>query len=388
VPRGFAGAKLKFKDVTMIPLLQFPRVQFEFGAVKALPAELAALGVQRPLLVTDQGVVRCGVFETVRGAMPAGANLVVFDRIPENPTIAGVEEALAVYRAEARDGVVAVGGGSVIDSAKAVALLATHPGSLADYFGRPERVTHAVAPLLAIPTTAGTGSEASRGAGIHPTATSRSRSIGAPYLVPKVAICDPELTMTLPAPLTAATGLDALTHCVEGYMSTLANPPVDAIALAGIRRVATHVERATAEPRNRDARWQMMMAALEGGMSLAKGAGPGHAIANTLGDRGLHHGALVTLAMPAVLRLLERHVPDKVRLVGEAMGAAPGQSAADALAALSRRVGLPANVGALGYPAGDLDEMAADAAQSFFNLRSPYRPTEAEFKTMIAEILG
>jgi 4-hydroxybutyrate dehydrogenase len=175
---------------------------------------------------------------------------------------------------------------------------------------------------------------------------------------------------------------------VEGYMSTLANPPVDAIALAGIRRVATHVERATAEPRNRDARWQMMMAALEGGMSLAKGAGPGHAIANTLGDRGLHHGALVTLAMPAVLRLLERHVPDKVRLVGEAMGAAPGQSAADALAALSRRVGLPANVGALGYPAGDLDEMAADAAQSFFNLRSPYRPTEAEFKTMIAEILG
>lgn len=372
----------------MIPMLHFPRVQFEFGAVKTLPDELAALGVRRPLFLTDQGLVACGVFETVRRAMPAGTNVAVFDRIPENPTIAGVEAALAAYRDGERDGVVAVGGGSVIDSGKAVALLATHPGTLRDYFGRPEKVTPAVAPLVAIPTTSGTGSEASRGAGIHPTATARAHSIGSPYLVPKVAICDPELTLSLPAHLTAGTGLDALTHCVEGYLSTFASPPADAIALAGIRRVATHVERAVADGKNRDARWQMMMAALEGGMSLSKGAGPGHAIANTLGDRGLHHGMLVTIALPAVMRLLEPHVPDKMRDIAAATGAKPGQSAADALAALTQRVGLPATIRGLGYAGGDLDEMAEDAASSFFNGRSPYRPTVAEYKAMLTEILG
>lgn len=371
----------------MIPMLQFPRVLFEFGAVKALPDESAAAGVRRPLLLTDPGLVASGVYETVRRALRQNA-FAEFTAIPENPTIDGVELALAVYRGEGCDGVVAVGGGSVIDSAKAVALMATHPGVLGDYFGRPEKVTAAVAPLIAIPTTAGTGSEASRGAGIHPTPSARSRSVGSPYLVPKVAICDPDLTASLPPHLTAGTGMDALTHCIEGYLSTFVSPPADASALAGIRRVGTWVERAVHDGRNKEARWNMMMAALEGGISLSKGAGPGHAIANTLGDRGLHHGTLVTLAMPAVLRLLERHAPDKVGHVAQAMGARPGESAADAVAALSRRVGLPENVRALGYPPGDLDEMAADAAASFFNLRSPYRPTAADFKTMIGEILG
>src|SRR5258708_2327466 len=369
----------------MIPMLQLPRVQFDFGAVKGLPDELAALGVGRPLLLTDKGLAASDVFGRVRAALGNRTDAAVFDAVPENPTIAGVARALALYRAERCDGVVAVGGGSVIDSSKAVALLATHPGSIEDYFGRPEKVTAAVAPLVAIPTTAGTGSEASRGAGIHPTATSRSRSIGSPYLVPKVAICDPELTIGLPPRLTAGTGMDALTHCIEGYLSVFVSPPVDAVALGGVRRVVAHVERAVNDGKDRDARWQMMMAALEGGISLSKGAGPAHAIANTLGDRGLHHGTLVTLCMPAVLRALEPHAGEKMRQLADAMGA---RNAANAVEALSRKVGLPANIKALGYPAGDLDEMAEDAAQSFFNLRSPYRPTTAEYKDMISEIIG
>ena len=371
----------------MIPMLQFPRVLFDFGAVKALPQELKALGIQRPLLLTDRGLAASGVYDVVRRTLRRNA-FAEFTAIPENPTVDGVDQAMAVYRGEACDGIVAVGGGSVIDSAKAVAVLATHPGVLADYFGQPEKIGAAVAPLIAIPTTAGTGSEASRGAGIHPTATARSRSIGSPNIVPKVAICDPDLTMSLPVHLTAGTGMDALTHCIEGYLSTFVSPPADASALAGIRRVAAWIERAVAEGGHREARWHMMMAALEGGISLSKGAGPAHAIANTLGDRGLHHGTLVTLAMPTVLRLLERHEPQKVDHIAQAMGARAGESAADAVAALSRRVGLPASVGALGYPGGDLDEMAADAAASFFNLRSPYRPSVADFKAMIGEILG
>ena len=371
----------------MIPILQLPRVQFDFGAVKALPDELAALGVERPLVLTDERLAKLEMFARVYATLAKSAS-VLFTGIPENPTVAGVEAAVAIYHDERCDGVVAVGGGSVIDSGKAVALMATHPGKLADYFGKPEKVTSGVAPLIAIPTTAGTGSEASRGAGIHPTATSRARSIGSPYLVPKVAICDPDLTMSLPAHLTAGTGMDALTHCVEGYLSTFVSPPVDAIALHGVRRVATYVGCAVADGTDREARWQMMMAALEGGISLQKGAGPAHALANTLGDRGLHHGALVTLCMPAVMRTLERHAPEKMRDLAEALGAPSGQSAADAVEELSRKVGLPRNVGALGYGQGNLDEMAEDAAQSFFNLRSPYKPTISEYKDMLRQVLG
>ena len=369
----------------MIPILQLPRVQFDFGAVKVLPDELAALDVKRPLVLTDSGLATTDVFGRVRAALGNKSGYIVYDKIPENPTIDGVNAAVALYRAERCDGVVAVGGGSVIDSAKAVALLATHPGTIEEYFGKPEKVTSAVAPLVAIPTTAGTGSEASRGAGIHPTATARSRSIGSPYLVPKVAICDPELTLGLPARLTAGTGMDALTHCIEGFMSTMVNPPVDAVALAGVRRVFAHVERAVNDGQDRDARWQMMMAALEGGIALAKGAGPAHAISNTLGDRGLHHGTLVTLCMPAVMRALEPHAPEKMRQLADAMGA---PNAADAVEALSRKVGLPPNIKALGYPEGDLDEMAQDAAASFFNLRSRYRPSAAEYKDMLRQIIG
>ena len=178
-----------------------------------------------------------------------------------------------------------------------------------------------MAPLIAIPTTAGTGSEASRGAGIHADAASRGSGLNGYHIVPKVAICDPELTLTLPARLTAGTGMDALSHCVEGYLATPLNPPTDAIALDGVTRVFGHIERAVSHGDDRDARWQLMMAALEGGMSLGKGLGAGHALANTFGDRGFHHGTLVTLALPTVLRLLERHVPEKIAALAAAMGA-------------------------------------------------------------------
>ena len=369
----------------LFPMIQFPRVHFDFGAVKELAEELANLKVARPLFVTDQGLVKCGTFARVRDALPPSNQAAVFDEVPENPTIAGVDRAIALYRAERCDGVVAVGGGSVIDSAKAVAVLAGHAGPLKDFLGHPEKITASVAPLIAIPTTAGTGSEASRGAGIHPNATSRGSGLNGYHIVPKVAICDPELTLTLPPRLTAGTGMDALSHCVEGFLATPLNPPTDAIALDGVTRVFAHIERAVEDGGDRDARWQMMMAALEGGMSLGKGLGAGHALANTFSDRGLHHGTLVTLALPTVLRLLERRVPEKIAALAAAMGA---KNAADAIETMNARVGLPKNLRALGYPAGDLDEMAQDAAQSWFNARSPYRPNVEEYKAMIRTVLG
>jgi len=369
----------------MNPFLQFPRIHFEYGAIAALAEELAVLGVTRPLIVTDRNLVACGIFAKVRDALAGAASHALCDEIPENPTIAGVERAVEIYRGQHCDGVVALGGGSVIDSAKAVAVVARQGQPVAHYLGHPERIAPAVAPLVAIPTTAGTGSEASRGAGIHPDAKSRGMSLGSVHIVPKAAICDPELTMTLPPRLTAGTGMDALSHCVEGFLATPLNPPTDAIALDGVKRVFAHIERAVSHGNDRDARWQMMMAALEGGMSLGKGLGAGHALANTFSDRGLHHGTLVTLALPTVLRLLERRVPEKIAALAAAMGA---KNAADAIETMNARVGLPKNLRALGYPAGDLDEMAQDAAQSWFNARSPYRPNVEEYKAMIRTVLG
>ena len=228
--------------------LVYPKVQFDFGAIRLLPQELEVLGVKRPLFITDKGLVQAGVFAAVRRAMGAD-ELAVFDETPENPTIAGVERATSAYKAGKCDGIVAVGGGSVIDTAKAVAVLATHEGSISDYFGHPEKIRPDTAPLVAVPTTAGTGSEASRGAGIHRDAQSRGHGINSPYIVPAVAICDPELTFSLPTRLTAATGMDALGHAVENFFAKSGNPVGRRHRARRRARVFAHIERATTTAR-------------------------------------------------------------------------------------------------------------------------------------------
>jgi len=372
----------------MIPLLKFPKVQFGFGAIEALPAELAELGISRPLCITDQGLIQCGVFSTVRRSMSEETKVAVFDDTPENPTVEGAERALTAYCKGECDGIVAVGGGSVIDTAKAVSLLSSHPKPLAYYHDHPEKITSSTARLVAVPTTAGTGSEASRGAGIHPDSKSRSAGVSSEYLVPKVAICDPNLTLSLPPELTAATGMDALSHCVEGFLAKSVNPIVDAIALDGVRRVFAYLERAVADGGDREARWQMMMAALEGGISISKGLGPAHALGNTFGDRGFRHGILVTMALPSVLHLMEKYAGEKMDRLAEAMGLRSGEAVPDAIKAFNARLDLPASLRKMGYPDGDRDEMAGDAANSFFNAWTPHLPTLAEYEALIKEIMG
>jgi 4-hydroxybutyrate dehydrogenase len=369
-------------------LMQFPRVHLDFGAVKALPTELAALGITRPLLLTDQGLVKCGVVARVLDTVRGKNDIIVFDEVPENPTVAGVERAYEIYSRENCDGVVALGCGSVIDTAKAVAVLGGHPGPITNYMGKPDTITSKVAPLIVLPTTAGTGSEASRGAGIHSDARSRATGLNSHYIVPSAAICDPELTISLPPHLTAGTGMDALSHCVEGFLTTADNPLGKALALDGARHVVRFIERAVKDGSDREARKGLMLAALEGGMAIQMGLGPGHAIANATGDQGLHHGMMVTIAMPAVMRFLAPHVPEKMSALHEAMGGKPGQSAADIVEDFNRRVGIAPTMRALGYKGGDLDDMARDCAKSHFLGRSPYRPNVAEFKTILTTVMG
>jgi len=372
----------------MIFLLSIPRVHFDFGAVNALRGELALLGIKRPLLTTDPGVVQCGVFDKVLEALGGAPGFPVFDQMPENPTVEGIEKGHDFYVQEGCDGVVAVGGGSVIDASKVLALRAFQSGPISRYDCRPERIMSATSPLIAIPTTAGTGSEVTRGAGVHPDPETLAMHIGSPFLQAKVAICDPELTMTLPPTLTAGTGMDALNQCIEGYLSVVVNPPIDAVALDGLRRAYTYIERAVADGSDREARWQMLMAALEGGISIGKTLGPGHAIANTFGDRGFHHGILVTVAMPSVLRFLEKYSGEKMKIMAETMGLKGSDTVADAVERLNAQLGLPKNLRGMGYVPEDIDKMAKICERDIFNRNCPHPPTKDEYMTILCQALA
>ncbi len=367
----------------MTPFMQLPKLIFDFGAIQALPSELRALGSGRPLLITDAGLVRCGTFDRVRAQL-LEQDFDVFDSTPENPTSVGVERAFAAYEAGRHDAIVAVGGGSVIDTAKMVAVLAGQGGSLSEVLGHPEKVSAEMAPLIAIPTTASSGSEVSPGCGIHPDPDKRAIGTRSHNLVPRVAICDPEMTISLPPRLTARTGLDALSHCIEGFLSKADNPMIDAFALEGVRHVCSHLQRAVSDGENREARWHMTLAGIAGGMAIANGLGPAHAIANALGDCGFHHGLLCAIALPIALDVVGPHVPEKMQRLARAFDLNRGTSVSDAARELNSRVGIPNSMHDVGFGDIDIDELAADAAASPFNRSTPYVPTVEEYRTMFA----
>jgi 4-hydroxybutyrate dehydrogenase len=372
----------------MAVLPGFPTVNFDFGAVDTLAGELAARGIHRPLIITDTGLTEHGVVARVLAALPGNPDVAVFDGIPPNPTIAGVAAAAAVYRAQGCDGIVALGGGSVLDSGKALRVAVTHPEPIIDYLKDPSRITADVAPYITLPTTAGTGAEITIGGGIHPAPGEHQLGIRSRHVRPDLAICDPDLTLTLPSGLTAATGMDALGHCVEGYLSSNSNPPVEAIALDGIARVVKYVERATSDGDDREARWHMLMAGLEGGMAIYMGLGPVHVLGHIFADSPLHHGALITASAPAVMRYFEPHLGDRLQFLADAMGLDQGESVADGITELNSRLGLKSSVRELGYPERGLDALAARAMGVHFNATSPRKPTQADYRDIIADALG
>jgi alcohol dehydrogenase class IV len=282
----------------------FPnRILFGEGTRSRLAGELAALGVRRPLVVTDRGLVAAGLVAEVAGPLDGA---VLFDAVQANPTEADCLAGLALYRDRGCDGVVGLGGGSPIDAAKAIRLLATHPGRLADYdltAGGAERITADLPPMVAIPTTAGTGSEAGRGTLIQLPQTGRKTIALSPHLLPSLALCDPELTYGLPPALTAGTGMDALTHCVESFLSTTFHPICDGIALEGLRHVARGLEASVRDGTDGPARRSLMTGALLGGISFHKGLGVVHSLSHALGSEGrAHHGTLNAILLPHALR--------------------------------------------------------------------------------------
>jgi alcohol dehydrogenase class IV len=283
----------------------FPnRILFGAGSRKLLANELARLGVTRPLVVTDAGLVACGVVAEVID--PLVRSPAVYSAIHANPTEADVLAGLDLYRNESCDGLIAIGGGSAIDAAKAIRLLVTHPGRLADYDltrGGQDKITASMPPMVAIPTTAGTGSEAGRGTLIQLEETGRKTIALSGYLLPSTAICDPDLTRGLSSILTAGTGMDAFSHCIESYLSTTFHPMCDGIAVEGLRHISKGLETAVRDGSNAEARTAMMMGALLGGISFHKGLGVVHSLSHALGARGrVHHGTLNAILLPHALR--------------------------------------------------------------------------------------
>lgn len=373
---------------TAVQVLNMPRTVCAAGAISTLASELAALGVRRPLLVTDRGIQSAGLVTKVTAAYGSAGAMTVFDGVTENPLFSDVASGTSLYARQGCDGVVALGGGSVIDTAKFIALLAANQGTIADYAGKPNVPHGAGAPLIVIPTTAGTGSEASHSAGIHPDAVTASVGMSSRHLVPRVAILDPVVTVGLPARLTAATGIDALSHCIEGYLSDKDQPLGKAIALDGIARIAHALRRAVAEPDNLETRMEMMLAAFAGGVSIGMGLGPAHAVALACSDQGFHHGVLSGIGMVATLDATAALAPERVAAVAQAFGAAPQCSLAAAIAGLLRELGLPATLAELGYVAGDI-AMLADAAQrSHFNVFAPFKPTASQYAAMLGASLA
>lgn len=363
--------------------LNLPRMLFAAGSLSALAGELESLGIKKPLLVTDQGLVGAGLAAKAMAA--CGKNTpAVFDNVTENPLFSDVDKGAAWYAQQGCDGVVALGGGSVIDTAKMIALLGTNPGSVADYAGVRNAPHGPSAPLIVIPTTAGTGSEASPSAGIHPDATSPSVGMGSRHLVPVLAILDPDLTRSLPPRLTAATGIDALSHCIEGFLSKKHIPLGKSIALDGIARVARYLRRAATDREDAEARGEMMLAAFAGGAAIGMGLGPAHAVAIVCSDQGFHHGLLSGIGLVATLDATSAHVPERAAEIAVALGLEPTASLSKAVASLMRELGLPATLAELHYVPRDIKALGSAAHQSHFNFFAPFHPTAADYAGMLA----
>jgi alcohol dehydrogenase class IV len=355
---------------------------FDSGALGQLPKVVKNLGMTRPFIVTDPGIKAVGILARVEEALgfaPAG---VFADTVP-NPLESQAKIAAEAYKACGANGLIAVGGGSSMDHAKAIGLLVSHSEPLETYAaitGGAKNIKK-IPPLIAIPTTAGTGSEVSVGTVIT-LENGRKETIVSPNLIPSTAICDPDLTLGLPAGLTAATGMDAVTHCIEAVLAPAINPPAEGIGYDGVYRAVGDgwLKRAVQDGSDPEARWHMMMASYEGALAFVKGLGGVHALSHAAGrlhDKKLHHGTLNAIFLPHILRFHHGVADAKYARLRQAMGLKEGADLADAIEKLNEDIGIPKSLKALGLGMEDAPGVVAFALEDLAHSGNP-RPMEAD----------
>ena len=345
-------------------------VRFGAGRIAELAEACAQAGMKKPLLVTDRGLAALPVTTKTLDIMDAaGLGRAIFADVDPNPNEKNMEAGVAAYKAGGHDGVIAFGGGSGLDLAKMVAFMAgqTRPiwdfEDIGDWYTRAD--ADAIAPIVAVPTTAGTGSEVGRASIITNSQTHVKKIIFHPKVLPSVVIADPELTVGMPKAITAGTGMDAFAHCLEAYCTTYYHPMSAGIALEGLRLVKENLPKAYADGSNIEARAHMMSAAAMGAVAFQKGLGGIHALSHPLGAvYNAHHGTLNAVVMPMVLQFNRAEVEDKVNLIAAYLGISGGfDGFYDYVLALRAELGIPPTLTALGIPADRIEDLAAMAIE-------------------------
>lgn len=374
----------------MTVVWSFPtRVVYGTGTVTQAGLEAKMLGGTRALIISDEGVADAGLTARVADALKkTDIGWKLYAGVTSNPLEAQVLEALQAYRDAEADIVVGVGGGSPLDVAKLVRLLATHEGPLGrfdDAQGGADEIHAEVPPMVAVPTTAGTGSEVSRSAVVTLEETGKKTVVFSPRLMPSVALLDPELTTSMPPKVTAATGFDALTHCIEAFCATGDHPMADAVALEGIALIAQSIERAVNEGKDMSARGDMMKAAMMGAVAFQKGLGACHSLAHPLSARvDLHHGLANALCLPAVMDFNRAAIPERISRVARLLGVRSADAetlcfeCSGAVRALRRKCGLPEGLTVAGVDEELLPELAAEAMADEAHKSNPRTCTQED----------
>ncbi len=347
-------------------------IKFGPGRIRELADHARAAGMARPLFVTDRGLAALPIATAALDALEAaGLGRALFAGVDPNPTEANMAEGIAAFRAGGHDGVIAFGGGSALDLAKMIALMARQRPDLSvwdledvgDWWTRADAA--AIAPVIAVPTTAGTGSEVGRAGVLTNSATHRKKIIFHPGLMPKVTICDPELTVGMPPAITAGTGMDALAHCLEAYCSPFFHPMSQGIALEGMRLVFANLPAAYREPGNIEARANMMAAAAMGAVAFQKGLGAIHSLSHPVGAvYNTHHGTTNAVVMPFVLDANRPAIEDRIARAAAYLGIAGGfDGFRAAVMDLRAALAIPPTLTALGVEASRLDDLTAMALE-------------------------
>ncbi len=338
-------------------------IKFGVGRIRELAEHCRNHGIQRPLLVTDSGLARAPItLAALESLTSAGLGVALFSELKPNPIEANLLDGLAAYHGGKHDGVVAFGGGSGLDMGKLIAFMSGQSRPVWDFEDIGDWWTRAdpdgIAPVIAVPTTAGTGSEVGRAGVITDERSHTKRIIFHPKMMPKVVICDPALTVGMPAKITAGTGMDALSHCLEAYCAPGFHPMADGIAVEGMRLVASALARAVRTPDDLDARADMMAAAAMGATAFQKGLGGMHALAHPIGALyDTHHGMTNATLMPYVLQFNRAQIAQRIaRLSAYLELPEPGfDGFLDFVLALRREVGVPHTLPELG-----VDDRQAD----------------------------
>jgi hypothetical protein len=388
----------------------FPtRIHFGPGAIGLLPAALRDAGARKPLVVTDRGLAALPMIRDIQGSLASGGlEPAVFGGVAGNPVKSQVTAGVEAYRRHGADAVVAVGGGAALDVGKAIALMVHHPGDLFDYEdekpgARP--IDRDLPVFMTVPTTAGTGSEVGRSTVISDDETKAKKIIFSPRLLAVRVFADPNLTAGLPASVTAATGMDALTHLVESYLAKGSQPLCDGIALEGLRLLARGLRPAVSfarrieggatellgAPEHIAARGDMLNAALMGGVAFQKGLGVTHSMAHALSTvRDLHHGLANGIVIPYAMEFNRDAVGDRLAMLADVVRApeATAEAFLNWLRTLRAAIGIPATLGEVGVRASDLDRLIEVAVADACHQNNPKPVSPDDFRALFRAALA